>query len=149
MERPLNHLRKRLGVADVEVDGRKADPGNDIDAAKLLENEFAHAARADFALARSGHFALDCVDRGVDALRRDRALSERKRHGASQLLAAVFRAAASLLHNPGHGEQNALERREALAAALALAPATDHKSGLRRAGIHNARLIVLTERTTH
>src|SRR5215831_10423549 len=142
-------LAKRLHVLEAAVDRRETHIRDLVEALQLRHHPFTDLARGDFALVDRTQLAHDFAHDAVDRIARDRALLQRALDAGTQLALVERLAAAVALDDRRQLDFDRLERIEALAALLALAPPPDRAAVVRHARVDHAGVFVLAEGAVH
>src|SRR4030095_5673955 len=125
------------------IDRREAHVSDLIQAFELVHHPFADQARENFALVDSAQLPHDLAHDAVDGVARDRTLLQRALDARAQLAFVECLAPAVALDDRRQLDFHGLERVEALAATLALAPPADRRAVLGHARLDHAGVFVL------
>src|SRR5690606_36366333 len=142
---PVEFLAEIGDVLERAVHRGEADEADMVELAQLADHELPHPARRHLALGGHAQLVHHRAHRRFDLLLRDRPLVQRAVHADAQLARVERLAPAVALDDDRQLEFDRLERAEALAAGLALAPAADRRAVLGRARVDDLGVLVLAE----
>ena len=138
-----------LGLAEILVDAGEAHIGDLVEAGQRLHHQFADHRGGDLVLAHAFQAAHDAGDHAVHPLGLDRALAQRMRDRAFQLVALEGLAAVVLLDDDQLAQLHALEGGEAAAAGRAMAAAADGRIVLAGTAVLHLAVVMSAERAAH
>src|SRR3954469_18267516 len=145
----LHRFPEIVGRLELPVDRGEADVGDLVELGELAHHEVADTRGGHLALAERAQPLDHAVDRALDLVRGDRALSQREHHAADQLVAVEVRAAAILLDQARHLQVDAFIGREALFAPGTFAPPARGVRFQVRPGVDHLGLLGATEGASH
>ena len=144
----LGNLGEVAWVAEVFVDAREANVGDVVEGLEANHHRFANAPGFHL-VAERFHLPLNAADQAIDPGRVDVTLAASMADRAGEFVAVERFALAVFLDDGEVAQLHALERREASAAGLALAPAPDRRPVLGRATVLYLAVFMGTERAAH
>src|SRR5690606_29882477 len=146
---PVELLAEVGDVLERAVHRGEAHETDVVELAQFGDHELAHAARRQFAFGGHAQLVHDRAHRRLDLFFRHRPLVQRAVHAGAQLARIEGLAPAVVLDDGRQLELDGLERAEAFAAGLALAPAPDRRAVVGRARIDDLGVLVLAEGAMH
>ena len=138
-----------LGLAEIAIDRGKAHIGHVVEVAQMLHHRLADGLGRHFAFAQTFQLADDLRHHLLDPLRLDRALAQRNRQRAHQLVAIERHAPAVALDHHKLAQLHALEGGEAEIAGQADAAAADRGRILGRPRVLHLGIEGAAARTAH
>src|SRR5690348_12140380 len=146
---PVEFLAEIGDVLERAIHRRVTHVADVVELAQFRHDQFADAARRQFAFGRNTQLPNHRAHRSFDALLRDRPLVERAVETGAQLARIERLAPAVALDDRRQFQFHRFYRREPLATRRAFATPADGRAFLRNARVDHAGVDVLAERTMH